>query len=101
MGGFRLPRSGECPVLIHEIFLDCWSQHPEARPTVGSVAERLIRAHQQFKSAPPKKEHELKTSEPNSSSKYGFSRTSSGDYAESSPDHSRRQSVSSMWWSSE
>jgi len=101
--GFRLQRPQGCPVPIHEIFLDCWSQHPEARPTVASVAERLIRAHQHFKSAPPEKEDELKASEPksNSNTKHDFGGTSAGDYAESSPDSSRRQSTVSMWWSSE
>ena len=39
--GYRLPRPEDCPVDVHNIMLECWSEEPDARPNSVIIPQKL------------------------------------------------------------
>lgn len=44
--GYRLPAPMDCPVVLHQLMLDCWEKNRSDRPKFGQIVntlDRLIR----------------------------------------------------------
>ena len=40
-GRYRMPCPKDCPVKLHNMMLDCWSQEPEKRPSFSNLEQHL------------------------------------------------------------
>ncbi len=41
IGGYRLPCPPSCPVVVHDVMMQCWATNPSERPSFESLHNRL------------------------------------------------------------